>query len=118
MQISVSRISKWLPAIALVTAAFWAASAPVLAQCAMCYATAASQSDKGIQALNLGIIVLLIPPVTIMSGILLYAFRCRNAQESWNRRELKSRDWALEAGERNGVALPPHFFERPVSPLS
>ncbi len=118
MQVSVSRAGKWISAIALVVAACWAASAPALAQCAMCYATAASQSDKGIQALNLGIIVLLIPPVTMMGGILLYAFRCRNAQEPWKRRELESHDGALEAGEWNDVALPAQFFERPVSPLS
>ena len=118
MQVSVSRANKWLSAIVLVAAACWAASAPALAQCAMCYATAAAQGAKGIQALNLGIIVLLIPPVTMMGGILLYAFRYRNAQEPWKRRELESYDGALEAGERSGVALPPQFFERPVSPLS
>ncbi len=118
MQVSISRASKCLTAIALVAAAFWAASAPVLAQCAMCYATAASQSDKGIQALNLGLIVLLIPPVTMMGGILLYAFRCRNAQEPWKRRELESHEGALETGERYNVTLPAQFFDRPVSPLS
>ena len=117
MQVSISGANKWLSAIALVAAACWAVAAPALAQCAMCYATAASQSEKGIQALNLGIIVLLIPPVTIMGGILWYAFR-HNAQETWKRRELESHDWALEAGERSGVALPPQFFQRPVSPLS
>ena len=106
MQVRVSRAGKWFAAIALVAAAFWTASAPAFAQCAMCYASAASQSDKGIQALNIGIIVLLIPPVTIMIAILLYAFRCRNAQEPWKRRELESRTWALEAGERSSVALP------------
>ena len=118
MQVSFSRASKCLTAIALVAAAFWAASAPALAQCAMCYSTAAAQGAKGIQALNLGIIVLLIPPVTIMGGILLYAFRYRNSQESWKRRELESRYWALEAGEQTGIALPHQIIEQPISPLS
>ena len=52
---------------------------PAAAQCAMCYSTAAAQDSEAIKALNLGILVLLIPPVAIMGGILLLAFRYRNA---------------------------------------
>lgn len=51
----------------------------LLAQgCAMCKTTAAAQSSQAIAALNLGILVLLIPPVAIMSGLFLFAFRRRN----------------------------------------
>ena len=105
----IGRVSKWLAVIVLVAAVFCVASAPALAQCAMCYTTAAAQGAKGIQALNFGIIVLLIPPVTIMGGILLYAFRYRNSCEPWKGREFESRYWTLEAGEREGAALPSNF---------
>lgn len=56
-------------------------SAPeLLAQgCAMCKTVAAAQSKKAAASLNWGILFLLVPPVTIMSGLFLFAFRCRNA---------------------------------------
>ena len=47
--------------------------------CAMCKTSAASQSSQATQALNRGILFLLAPPVTIMSVILVFAFRCRNS---------------------------------------
>jgi hypothetical protein len=51
----------------------------LLAQgCAMCKTVAAGQSSEAAAALNLGILFLLVPPVAIMSGLLLFAFRCRN----------------------------------------
>ena len=55
---------------------------PAAAQCAMCYSTAAAQDSEAIKALNLGILVLLIPPVAIMGSILLLAFRYRNADHT------------------------------------
>ena len=52
----------------------------LLAQgCAMCKTVAAAQSKEAATSLNWGILLLLVPPVTIMSGLLLFAFRCRNA---------------------------------------
>ena len=64
-------------------AVFWTgvvAGAPgLLAQCAMCKTVAAAQSKEAMASLNYGILFLLVPPVAIMSGILLYAFRCRNS---------------------------------------
>ena len=61
--------------------AFVLAKAPeLLAQgCAMCKTVAAAQSKEAAASLNWGILLLLVPPVTIMSGLLLFAFRCRNA---------------------------------------
>lgn len=51
----------------------------LLAQgCAMCKTVAGAQSKDAIASLNWGILLLLVPPVTIMSGLLLFAFRCRN----------------------------------------
>ncbi len=51
-------------------------SSPAAAQgCAMCRTALEGQAQSFIQALNLGILVLLIPPITIMSTILFVTFR-------------------------------------------
>ena len=42
--------------------------------CAMCLASAMSQGHKAMQAMNLGILVLLIPPFLIIGGILTLTF--------------------------------------------
>ena len=42
--------------------------------CAMCLASAMSQGHKAMQAMNLGILVLLIPPFLIIGGILTFTF--------------------------------------------
>ena len=61
--------------------AFGLARVPeLLAQgCAMCKTVAGAQSKEAATSLNWGILLLLVPPVTIMSSLLLFAFRCRNA---------------------------------------
>jgi hypothetical protein len=52
----------------------------ILAQgCSMCNTVASAQSENAARALNHGILFLLIPPVTIMSAILVLAFRHRNS---------------------------------------
>lgn len=48
------------------------------AQCAMCYQTAAASGAKGIHALNLGILALLIPLASIIGGITAVTYRHRN----------------------------------------
>lgn len=51
-------------------------SSPVAAQgCAMCRSALEGQAQSVVQAINLGIVVLLIPPLTIMSAILFITFR-------------------------------------------
>ncbi|MFQ5928614.1 MAG: hypothetical protein ACE5MK_02875, partial [Acidobacteriota bacterium] len=51
-------------------------SSPAFAQgCALCKAAIAAQTASFVQALNLGIVVLLVPPIAIMSSILFIAFR-------------------------------------------
>ena len=67
--------------LAASTFAFAFVNAPgLLAQgCAMCKTVAAAQSKEAATSLNWGILLLLVPPVTIMSSLLLFAFRCRNA---------------------------------------
>ncbi len=49
------------------------------AQCVMCSRTAAAQNAARIQVLQHGIIILLIPPVTILTGFLVLAYRRRQA---------------------------------------
>ena len=51
-------------------------SSPAAAQgCAMCRSALEGQVESVVQAVNLGILVLLIPPLTIMSTILFVTFR-------------------------------------------
>jgi hypothetical protein len=45
------------------------------AQCVMCYRTAAAQLAERSRVLNSGILILLIPPILVLAGILLLAFR-------------------------------------------
>jgi hypothetical protein len=42
----------------------------VLAQCVMCYRTAAAQQGARSEVLNKGIVILLVPPLAILGGIL------------------------------------------------
>lgn len=63
--------------LALVCVLF--AAGPLFAQCAMCYQNAAAQSAQGMRALNLGILVLLLPPAAIAACIARAAYRCRES---------------------------------------
>ena len=54
-------------------------AATAAAQCVMCARTAAAQSEARIHVLMNGVIVLLIPPVLILSGFLYLAYRRRKA---------------------------------------
>lgn len=45
----------------------------------MCKTVAAAQSKEAAASLNWGILMLLVPPVAMMSSLLLFAFRRRNA---------------------------------------
>ena len=47
------------------------------AQCVMCFRTAAAQEAARAQVLNLGIIIMLIPPIVILAGFVLLAYRRR-----------------------------------------
>jgi hypothetical protein len=48
---------------------------PVMAQCVMCNRTAAAQNLERARVLNLGILVLLIPPFIILTGLVWFAYR-------------------------------------------
>ena len=47
------------------------------AQCVMCFRTAAAQQGERSAVLNRGIVILIIPPVLVLAGILLLAYRKR-----------------------------------------
>jgi hypothetical protein len=49
----------------------------LFAQCAMCYQNAAASGAKGIHALNLGILALVIPLVSVIGGITVATYRSR-----------------------------------------
>lgn len=51
-----------------------------LAQCAMCKVSAAASGSNAADTLNLAILVLLIPPVTIFCAIFIVAYRHRAPQ--------------------------------------
>lgn len=46
-----------------------------IAQCVMCYRTAAAQQWARSRVLDSGIAILLVPPVLVLAGILILAFR-------------------------------------------
>jgi len=46
--------------------------------CAMCLTSAASQNPQAMQAMNLGIVILLIPPFVMIVAIFLYTFLRRH----------------------------------------
>jgi len=50
--------------------------------CAMCRTSAAAADQTGKEALNLGVLVLLIPTASIFGGVLFWAFRKRD--RCWN----------------------------------
>ena len=65
----------------MAVAALLIADAPALAQCAMCKMAAGAQGTQAAQAMNMGILLLLIPPVLIFCAIFFFALRFGNAQE-------------------------------------
>ena len=80
------------------------APATVQAQgCSMCYTAAAAQSEQGKAALNLAILVLLLPAVAIFSGVFWVAYR--------------HRDWWVEENvpTRSGASL---TRQSPLLPVS
>lgn len=47
----------------------------IVAQCVMCYRTAAAQQAARSHVLNTGITILLVPPILVLAGILLLAYK-------------------------------------------
>ena len=59
----------------LAIAPFVASSA--FAQCVMCFRTAAAQNNARAQVMNLGIIIMLIPPIVILAGFMVLCYKRR-----------------------------------------
>jgi hypothetical protein len=85
-------MKKLLASVTLLASQSWA-------QCVMCGRTAAAQNAARAHFLNVGIIVLLIPPVLIFIGILLYAWRRSKAATARRRIDSRADSWQLPAGE-------------------
>jgi hypothetical protein len=71
-------IAQWMFTVLIIAAFISVGSISVLGQCSMCNAVASAQSEGAAKALNHGILLLLVPPVGIMSAILIWAFKYRN----------------------------------------
>ena len=56
---------------------------PLIAQCVMCFRTAAAQQAERSRVLNAGIVILLIPPLLVICGILGLAW-LRNGRKEFD----------------------------------
>jgi hypothetical protein len=61
---------------------FLAGNLPALAQCPMCRNAAAAQGAAAARALDLGILILLVPAVSMFCGIYWLAVRRRGASDN------------------------------------
>ena len=69
----------WLAAIALIALASLAAPPVALGQsCALCYTQAASAGNRMIQALQSGILILIVPPTLMSVGMIFIVYHKRH----------------------------------------
>ena len=68
-------------AAALVLAALWAWPAPAAAQCPLCRTAVQQSGDQTARTMNLAILVLLVPPVSIFCTIFVVAYKKRKDEE-------------------------------------
>lgn len=68
-------------AAALLLAALWAAPAAAPAQCPLCRSSLQQAGDTTARTMNLAILVLLIPPVSIFCTIFAVAYRKRKGED-------------------------------------
>jgi hypothetical protein len=62
---------------------------PALAQgCAMCYASASATTKEGRQAINRGVMVLLAPPLTLMTFGTFFVYRYSRKRDAQLNREI------------------------------
>jgi hypothetical protein len=68
-----------LIAVVLIGFALLAAPLPAFSQsCALCYTSAASAGNRMIQALQSGILILVVPPTLMSVGMIFIVYRKRN----------------------------------------
>ncbi len=70
---------KALSRLIVVTVAFGILSLPALAQCPLCRTAASAHDEAAQKALDVAIIVLLIPAVSMFCGVYYVTFRFRDA---------------------------------------
>ena len=68
-------------AAALLLAALWAGPAPSRAQCPLCRTAVQQADDRTARTMNLAILVLLVPPVSIFCTIFVVAYRRRRGDD-------------------------------------
>jgi hypothetical protein len=51
------------------------AASSAFAQCVMCFRTAAAQNAERARVMNMGIIIMLIPPVLILAGFMVLVYK-------------------------------------------
>lgn len=61
--------------------------------CALCYTQAAASGARMIRALKSGIVILIIPPVSICVGAIVLAYRKRDAFNQSDARPNAASDW-------------------------
>ena len=106
-----ARLRSWLSALALTVAMFFLNAAPAAAQCVICYTSAAGAGSQGIRALQIGILVLLVPTLTMLAGVLWLAYSRRNPDPSGSEIAAKDPNWeegllALRVHQETGNASP------------
>lgn len=63
------RVRSWILALVLAGTLQLLTAAPAAAQCILCYASAAGSGDRGIRALQIGILIMLVPTLAILAGL-------------------------------------------------
>ena len=87
------RIRKSLPMVAIALAVLAAFALPPMAfsqGCSLCYTQVAKSGARMIRALRSGIVILIVPPLSMCVGMMVAAYRKRN--------QFHQADRSLEAG--------------------
>ena len=71
-------IRRWVSALTMWAAAYCLTAAPAAAQCILCYTSAAGAGDRGIRAIQIGILIMMVPTVTIFGGLAWMVFSRRH----------------------------------------
>ena len=69
---------------ALLLAALWGGPAPARAQCPLCRTAVQQAGDRTARTMNLAILVLLVPPVSIFCTIFVVAYRKRRGGDDYD----------------------------------
>ena len=76
----IRRVRRTLGGVAGLAALLWAIAAvggSLYAQCPMCYASASAMGPQAKHALNVGILLLILPVASIIGGIATFTYRNR-----------------------------------------